>query len=47
MLFSVLLHPTCSGHVSSIFLEEKMPTGHDDNEGCVDVDEDPLSLSRI
>ena len=36
-------HPA-SGHVSAIFLEEEMPTGHDDNEGYMEADEDPLAL---
>ena len=43
LLMDVEGHPA-SGHVSAIFLEEEMPTGHDDNEGYMEADEDPLAL---
>ena len=42
LLMDVEGHPA-SGHVSAIFLEEEMPTGHDDNEGYMEADEDPLA----
>ena len=42
LLMDVEGHPA-SGHVSAIFLEEEMLTGHDDNEGYVEADEDPLA----
>ena len=42
-LMDVEGHPP-EGHVSAIFLEEEMPAGHDDNEGYIEADEDPLAL---
>ena len=42
LLLDVEGHPA-SGHVSAVFLEEEMPTGHGDNEGYMEADEDPLA----
>ena len=37
-------HPV-NPHVNAIFLEGEMPTGHEDNEGYMEADEDPLASS--
>ena len=34
-------HPAKT-HVNAVFLEREMPTGHEDNEGYMEADEDPL-----
>ena len=42
LLMDVDGHPVFP-HVNAVSLEEEMPTGHEDNEGYMEADEDPLA----